>query len=329
MPAKKKVAPKKTIKKVTKPKVTKKVVKEIKIKKENNLFKGCKIYDNYYFPKFIDNIVRRVNMNYNIYLQGATGVGKSELVNKLAQYNKIKLVRINFNIGITEQHLIGKFIIKDNKTEFIYGLVPQAMKNGWWILFDEIDFAQPEHLASLQSVLEGNSLLLTQNENEEIFPHPNFRVFATGNTKGRGDDTQSYVGTNFLNAAFLDRWSIFEMDYPAQENIIIDSILDDQRLSKDLISYFKILRKNEEQGEFVNINFSTRRLIQIAKLLKAGENLIDSLKFELFSRVEKVEQKLLMQLLFDIFQREHYLKGWKLGDAHTPELEPADNTFES
>ena len=39
-------------------------------------------------------------------------------------------------------------------------------------------------------------------------PHPAFRLFATANTVGLGDTTGLYHGTQQINQAQMDRWSI-------------------------------------------------------------------------------------------------------------------------
>ena len=300
------------------------------IKKINFNVKIPKTYEGYHFPNNIENIINRLKLSRPIMLTGPAGCGKSELPQFLGKLMKTEVVRINFNVGTTEQHLIGKFVVKDNHTKFIYGLVPLAMKNGWFLVLDEIDYAQPEHLSALQAMLEGAPLVITQNENEKIYPHDNFRVFATGNTKGRGDESQSYVGTNFLNMAFLDRWSIFEMEYTSAENKICEEIINDATFSSLLVDYFKILRKTAKDGEFGNVSFSTRRLIQICEViaLGGGGTFKEALEYELFSRYDDYEVNIMRETSYDIWDRTHYFagKGWKLGDAHFIKTETIDST---
>lgn len=272
----------------------------------------------FYFPKYINNIITRLRMGENIFLTGPTGCGKTEMTKALGLVFNQKVIRINFAVGTTEAHIIGRMLVENGATVFNYGLLPLAMKNGWWICFDEIDYAEPEHLAILQSILEGEPLILTQNKSEEIIPHSNFRVFATANTKGRGDETQSYTGTNVLNLAFLDRFSIFEMEYTSQEKNIVASIVKDSSLTKQIMDYFKLLRKatSTSAQELINAAFSTRRLIQFAKVLAASEPLHEAIFFELAMRFEESEQPLIQEFAKDIWDEEHYFKGWKLGDAH-------------
>ena len=274
----------------------------------------------YYMPDFTKNILRRLEMGRNIFLAGKSGTGKSDFVRYLAEYFGQKVLSVNFSQGTTEAHLLGKFIVKDGQTKFVYGIVPTAMKLGWWICFDEIDYAQPEHLSILQSVLEGNSLILLQNENEEIIPHENFRMFATANTKGRGDETQSYVGTNFLNLAFLDRWSIFEFPYTKKEHKIVGTLLEkDGTLAEQVLQFFTLLRKSVENGDLMNIEFTTRRLEQFCEMLAFGEPIRDVLQYELFARYDNQEVHIIQELANDVWDKVHYFENeWSIGQEHVP-----------
>ena len=272
----------------------------------------------YYFPKYTGNILTRVALGRNILITGPTGTGKSEFVVHLAELVHQKVIRVNLSVGTTEGHLVGKFIAKNGSTEFIDGILPLAMKNGWWLLLDEVDCAQPEHLAVMQSVLEGDSLLIVQNENEEVVPHENFRVFATANTKGRGDESQSYTGTNVLNMAWLDRWSIFEMNYTEFEKDIVRTILNkDAKLANQVMTYFEMLRKIVDSGQLLNTAFSTRRMQQVCEMLAMGEPLRDVLKFEVECRYSSSEAGIIAEVAADIWEKQTYMsKAWKIGMEH-------------
>jgi cobaltochelatase CobS len=60
----------------------------------------------------------------------------------------------------------------------------------------------------IQRVLEHDGKLTLMDQNEIITPHPQFRLFATANTVGLGDTTGLYHGTQQINQAQMDRWSL-------------------------------------------------------------------------------------------------------------------------
>jgi hypothetical protein len=276
-----------------------------------------KFYRGFYFPEFTPNFINRVRAKRNIFLAGESGTGKSEMVQKLADFYGQTLIRINFHQGVTESSLIGKYIVKNNETQFAYGLVPLAMKKGYWLLLDEIDYAEPEHTSVLQAVLEGKELIITSNEGEMVSPHQFFRIFATGNTTGRGDSSDSYHGTNFMNSAFLDRWTIFQMEYSKRENKILNSIINDLELSKKIVRIFELFRSLKKNGDITNSVFSTRRMMNIAEALKMGDSIGEAFKYELYSRFNEDEAMILTECIRDILDHEWYfVKDWKLGDPH-------------
>jgi len=184
-----------------------------------------------------------------------------------------------------------------------------------------VDCADPQTLSRIQPILEGESCIVTENEGEEILKHKNFRLFATGNTKGRGDLDNTFAGTNFLNASFLDRYSIFEMTYTKKESEIINLVLDDVDLSDKLVALFSLLRQASEEGILVNCSFSTRRLQDVAASLRAGDSLKEALDFDLTKRYEADEQKIIVQMIQDVFEASVYIKKkWTLGMEHSVAL---------
>ena len=276
-----------------------------------------KIFNGFYFPEFLPNLLNRIRAKRNIFLAGESGTGKSEMIQKLADFYGQTLIRINFHQGVTESSLIGKYIVKNNETIFAYGLVPLAMKKGYWLLLDEIDYAEPEHTSVLQAILEGKELVITSNEGEIISPHSSFRIFATGNTTGRGDSTDSYHGTNFMNSAFLDRWTIFQMTYSKKEFKILNSIINDLELSKKIVKIFELFRTLKNSGDISNAVFSTRRMMNVAEALKMGDSLSEAFKYEVFTRFNDEEIMILSECIRDILDPVYYLENeWKLGQPH-------------
>jgi len=278
---------------------------------------GKKKVDDYYMPECTVAIARRVILNRPILITGPSGCGKTTFVYALAKLMGVKhenIARVNFHIGVTEQHLIGKTLVKNQETYFSYGILPTLMQNGGWIILDEFDYGLSEHIAVLQPVLEGKPLFIPQAGNVTIYPHPNFRIFATANTKGRGDETQSYTGTNYLNASTLDRFSKFEFTY-SNESKIIASIINDKILTKQLIQFFQILRENVNNGIINSAVFTTRKLKQIAELVKFGEPLMESIKYEIIDAFNDYEKPIVIEIMHDVWDKEHYA-NWRLGDEH-------------
>ena len=111
---------------------------------------------------------------------------------------------------------------------FREGALPQAMRHGFWILFDEMNLAEPQILERLNPALENpRTLVLTEGDGTTFGPtadvpvHQGFRLFATLNPA-------EYAGRNVLSPAFRDRWSLWhhsaspsESDYLAMIRLLV------------------------------------------------------------------------------------------------------------
>jgi cobaltochelatase CobS len=150
--------------------------------------------------------------NRRVMIQGYHGTGKSTHIEQVAARLSWPCVRVNLDSHISRIDLIGKDAIKlrDGKqvTEFHEGILPWALRNPVAIVFDEYDAGRADVMFVIQRVLEHDGKLTLLDQNEIITPHPYFRLFATANTVGLGDTTGLYHGTQQINQAQMDRWSL-------------------------------------------------------------------------------------------------------------------------
>jgi len=150
--------------------------------------------------------------NRRVLVQGYHGTGKSTHIEQVASRLNWPCVRVNLDSHISRIDLIGKDQIKVDKgiqyTEFQEGILPWALKTPTAIVFDEYDAGRADVMFVIQRVLEVDGKLTLLDQNEVIDPHPYFRLFATANTIGLGDTTGLYHGTQQINQAQMDRWSL-------------------------------------------------------------------------------------------------------------------------
>ena len=155
----------------------------------------------------------------NLYVMGDFTVthnsGKTSHIWHLAALTKTPIRRINLHGDTRASDLMGtREVVIDSDgnsiTQFNPGVVTQCMENGWWLLLDELDCAKTGISMVLQSILErtqGNKKVYIPNYGI-VNIHPFFRIFGTGNTNGRGEFMELYPGTQVLNEAFMDRFSL-------------------------------------------------------------------------------------------------------------------------
>ena len=149
------------------------------------------------------------------YLQGHTGSGKTTLIEQVAARLNYPFARINFDSEITRMDLIGRDQLSvdvsasTTKSEFVEGILPRVMAGPYITCFDEIDFCRPDVAYVMQAALENNALRIIEDGDRIVTPHESFRMFATGNTVGQGDEHGMYQGARPQSLAFLDRFTVW------------------------------------------------------------------------------------------------------------------------
>jgi cobaltochelatase CobS len=150
--------------------------------------------------------------NRRVIVTGYHGTGKSTHIEQVAARLNWPCVRINLDSHVSRIDLVGKdaIVLKEGKqvTEFRDGILPWAYQNNVALVFDEYDAGRPDVMFVIQRVLESSGRLTLLDQSRVIRPHPAFRLFATANTIGLGDTTGLYHGTQQINQAQMDRWSI-------------------------------------------------------------------------------------------------------------------------
>ncbi|MCP4072465.1 MAG: cobaltochelatase subunit CobS [Hyphomicrobiales bacterium] len=157
-------------------------------------------------------ILAGFTFNRRVMVTGYHGTGKSTHIEQVAARLNWPCVRVNLDSHISRIDLIGKdaIVIRDGMqvTEFRDGILPWAYQNSVALVFDEYDAGRPDVMFVIQRILESSGRLTLLDQNRVIQPHPYFRLFATANTIGLGDTSGLYHGTQQINQAQMDRWSI-------------------------------------------------------------------------------------------------------------------------
>jgi hypothetical protein len=207
---------------------------------------------------------------YPMYITGLSGNGKTMMIEQVCAQEKREMVRVNITIETDEDDLIGGFRLQDGKTVWQNGPVIVAMERGAVLLLDEVDLGSNK-LMCLQPVLEGKPIYL-KKINKVITPAPGFNIVATANTKGKGSEDGRFIGTNVMNEAFLERFSItMEQEYPAAKveqkilnNVLGTSGIVDPAFTEKLVQWAEVIRKSFYEGAVSEI-ISTRRLVHICE----------------------------------------------------------------
>lgn len=262
---------------------------------------------NYVFNlDILKTMMMGLEMRIPTYLWGHSGTGKTTILEQIAARTNRPMLRVQHTANMEEEHVVGGWRLRDGKTIFDLGPLPLAMKHGWLYLADEYDFARPEVSSLYQAVLEGKPLIIKEADeaNRVIRPHPAFRILATGNTNGQGDESGLYNGTTMQNAANYERFGIVEkMPYmePAiearlvsqQANIPVDD-------AKRLVDFAGRVRNDFESSKLSN-PISPRALIFAGRIGIARDSYLIGLEKAYINRLSSVDREAAAQLASRVF----------------------------
>jgi cobaltochelatase CobS len=255
--------------------------------------------------------------NKKTWLSGHTGTGKSTLIAEIAARLNYPLIRVNFDSEVTRMDLIGREVLRQENgttvSEFVDGILPQAISQPCILLCDEMDFIRPDVAYVMQRALEDEGLMLTDDGGRIITPHPMFRIVATANTQGQGDEYGQYQGARNQSMAFLDRFTVWvNVDYlkPNEEKALIKSKVPDLPLSTvdSIVQYVKEHRVAFVDGE-ISQPISPRGVVALAEAVLMFSGLYtekdDGLKYALkttvFNKANPQDRRVLESLVDRVF----------------------------
>lgn len=278
---------------------------------------------------------------YPVYITGLSGNGKTLMVEQACANSHRECIRVSVTIETDEDDLLGGFRLNNGETIWENGPIVTAMERGAVVLLDEVDLGSNK-LLCLQPILEGKPIFLKKIK-KIIHPAPGFNIIATANTKGKGSSDGRFIGTNVLNEAFLERFSItINQEYPessTEVNILRNIINNKTEKNNDfidiLVRWANSIRTAFASGGVTEV-ISTRRLVHIIQAYeilggktnsdkKEAVNLClnrfdDDVKtsfIEFYDKMVADDEKLKRQIEFDAKNSEATKKKLENNNANT------------
>ncbi|KZM18978.1 ATPase [Ascochyta rabiei] len=162
----------------------------------------------------MNNLIRAASTRrYPVLIQGPTSSGKTSMIEYLAKRSGNTFVRINNHEHTDLQEYLGSYVSgADGKLTFQEGILVRALREGHWIVLDELNLAPTDVLEALNRLLDDNRELLIPETQEVVRPHDDFMLFATQNPAGL------YGGRKVLSRAFRNRFLELHFDdIPVEE----------------------------------------------------------------------------------------------------------------
>ena len=162
--------------------------------------------------KNLFRILRAMQMQRAILLEGSPGVGKSSMIQNLSCLTSNQLVRINLSEHTDMMDLLGAESPCDPKAndgalfKWQDGPLLIAIKSGSWVLLDELNLAQQSVLEGLNALLDHRAEIFIPELNQSFKCPQTFKVFATQNPMHEGG------GRKGLPKSFLNRFTKVYME---------------------------------------------------------------------------------------------------------------------
>lgn len=207
----------------------------------------------------LENLVRASSTRqFPVLIQGPTSSGKTSMIEYLAGRTGHKFVRINNHEHTDLQEYLGTYVSgADGKLQFQEGVLVKALREGHWIVLDELNLAPTDVLEALNRLLDDNRELLIPETQEVVRPHPDFMLFATQNPAGL------YGGRKTLSRAFRNRFLELHFDDipidELQEILHKRTQLPDSRCKRIVSVYRELSVLRQENRLFEQKSFATLR----------------------------------------------------------------------
>lgn len=214
----------------------------------------------YIKPKIYNDVKSCVENKVAVLLTGEAGTGKNEMCKNISLDLGLDFYFCNAINDIFQLTGYGNADGEYVKTQFYDFCV-----NGGVFMFDEIDASDPQALIVFNSAIANGYFDFPVKGRIQL--NENCRFIACANTKGQGASL-SYVGRNQLDAATLDRFVMFRLEYDKEVEKKISNN------NTDLVDFIECFRDAVNKAGSLQVITSYRAITAITKL----ENIMDLTK---------------------------------------------------
>jgi len=209
-------------------------------------------------------------LRHSVLLLGPTSTGKSFLIKWLAYLLGYEHLSYSINPYTSKFEIIGG-IKPDREGRFVWqdGILLNAARDGLWLTLEEINLASSEVVEIMNDYLITGRISYSANgEQKELYPHPAFRLFATGNP-------ESYSQRQKLSEVFLSRFKILYQKELSEEELsqILSSLFGITSASALPIARFHTTLQNQADSRIIGkaekdpYTFTLRDIIRLGRRL--------------------------------------------------------------
>ncbi|KAK9063930.1 hypothetical protein SSX86_017802 [Deinandra increscens subsp. villosa] len=198
-------------------------------------------------------VLRAMQLKKPVLLEGSPGVGKTSLVLALGNISGHSVVRINLSEQTDMMDLLGSDLPaeSDEGMQFAWsdGILLQALKNGSWVLLDELNLAPQSVLEGLNAILDHRAEVFIPELGHTFKCPSSFRVFACQNPSSQGG------GRKGLPKSFLNRFTKVYVDELVEEDHHFICSSKYPSIPKPLLSNLITFNKRLYEDTMINHKF--------------------------------------------------------------------------
>lgn len=258
---------------------------------------------NFQFNEDLKPAIRNFVIGQNIFLIGPPGSGKTLMARWLANQLGVNLYSQSHNAH-TQADELGVQLVQgaDGQWHHVLGKILTAYKFGGIILLDELLACKDAGVGKFYYPFLNRDPVTVQTDDglETIYPHPEFRVIATGNP-------WTTVGGNYeVGEALADRFVFIECGFlPAEQEIAL-LIEDGPGVGpgdiRDLVTFANRTREAAKNSATKAYSLSTRVLRSLVQSMEhAGNSLAEVVEMHIMStlRVKYPDQYDSIRAIFE------------------------------
>ncbi|ORY03799.1 P-loop containing nucleoside triphosphate hydrolase protein, partial [Basidiobolus meristosporus CBS 931.73] len=206
-----------------------------------------------------------------VLLEGVTGSGKTALVEEVSHLlGKEDIVKIHLGDQTDSKVLLGTYVSTSTPGSFKWqpGVLTTAVKEGRWVLIEDIDLAPMEVTSVLIPLLETRELFIP-SRGERFVAKDGFQLFATRSLMPNGTAVRSSIGNNVMANSLWTRVEVKPLDMNELKDVIEKRYPRLRSISPVIIRVFTTITEIFQDRQYSSITISTMsRFISARDLMK-------------------------------------------------------------